>query len=312
MSETTKLYIYLDQNKWIDLVRAYLGKPNGKKFAKTLQLAQTAVDQDRAIFPLSQAHIMETIKIGNLKQREDLINRMIPLSKGWVLASPSILVQEELSREIPRLYGKETVKGQPEAFGRGILFALGDPERLLSEMGISNPTWLKAVLDTPEAFSNFLTNAVTDRHFQQNWETFADQAEKGRALRKLHSKEVRRRAYVALLAHGLQGHLAKVLSQLGLRLQDFFALGTEQLLAFFDTVPTLHVEIELATERDEHWDKSIDKNDTLDISFLSQAIPYCDIVVTERFWVSLAKRKKLDKKYDTVMLNDLTELNEYL
>lgn len=95
-------------------------------------------------------------------------------------------------------------------------------------------------------------------------------------------------------------------------MQDFLALGREQLLAFWESIPTLHVEIALESERDEQRSREIQANDVIDVSFLSVAIPYCDIVVTERFWVHLAQRNGLDQSYDTILLTDLTELEQYL
>ena len=46
----------------------------------------------------------------------------------------------------------------------------------------------------------------------------------------------------------------------------------------------------------------------LNVAYLSKAIPYCDIVVTEKKWVSLAKHAKLDKLYDTILLSKVDDL----
>ena len=133
-----------------------------------------------------------------------------------------------------------------------------------------------------------------------------------RSLGKSYSKSSRKRAYVADLTYYLQPELAKVLASYKQTFGDFLDLDKKRSKAFFEGVPTLIVEIELATERDEHWDKEVDPNDMTDISFLSVAIPYCDIVVTEKFWTDLARRKKLHEKYDTAILSDLLELGSYL
>jgi len=54
--------------------------------------------------------------------------------------------------------------------------------------------------------------------------------------------------------------------------------------------------------------RSFDKNDYKDISFLATAVPYCDVVVTEKFWTSLIKSNKLDQKFNTSVTNNLNDL----
>ncbi len=83
-------------------------------------------------------------------------------------------------------------------------------------------------------------------------------------------------------------------------------------MSFFSEVPTLEVEIELAVARNENWNKAIQPNDIEDIAFLSVAIPYCDIVITESFWRHEVHKAKLDEKYNTIVLDDLAELETQL
>lgn len=66
------------------------------------------------------------------------------------------------------------------------------------------------------------------------------------------------------------------------------------------------------SERDEQRSREIDANDVMDVSFLSVTIPYCDNIVTEQFWVDLAKRNRLDQAYCTILLTDLAGLEQHL
>ena len=52
--------------------------------------------------------------------------------------------------------------------------------------------------------------------------------------------------------------------------------------------------------------------DDRDIGFLSLAIPSCDAVITEAFWVDLARRRGLNERYETVLLSDLTDLTSFI
>jgi hypothetical protein len=79
-------------------------------------------------------------------------------------------------------------------------------------------------------------------------------------------------------------------------------------LGLLESIPVLDVEINLHVERNEHKGRKIEPNDEIDIAFLSLAVPYCHIVVTERFWANLILRLKLDLKYGTIVANDLNEV----
>ena len=54
------------------------------------------------------------------------------------------------------------------------------------------------------------------------------------------------------------------------------------------------------------------KNDLNDILAFSMAIPYCDIVIGEKMFISLAKQAHLDKIYNTIILSSIKELDKYI
>jgi hypothetical protein len=54
--------------------------------------------------------------------------------------------------------------------------------------------------------------------------------------------------------------------------------------------------------------RRIQPNDLHDILSLSIAIPYSNVVVTERMWQSAIIRTKLDKLYGTVVLKSTKQL----
>ncbi len=68
----------------------------------------------------------------------------------------------------------------------------------------------------------------------------------------------------------------------------------------------------LTDERDRLGDRSINKNDIYDIAAFSIAIPYCDIVIGEKMFISIAKDRKLDALYDTKLGSSLEDLYEFL
>lgn len=314
------LVVYLDQNKWIDLSRAYYRLPNGARFKTALECIKNGINDRSAVFPLSSAHLIETRKTKDVARRERLAQVMVEFSQGWTLASGRFLVPQELEEALERLFGNTRSTKSISALGRGIIFALGHSDDFQTNLGISpaRARLLQKAIDTPNGLRLFLIgndenlNAIGVTEFEKNATTFAGKVEISRIAGKKYSRAVRKRAYVADLTYQLQPTIARLMSRFGKDFGDFLALGKEQLMAFFESTPILNTEIELATERDEHWDRQVDPNDLTDVSFLSIAIPHCDIVVTERLWANFAKRKKLDQKYGTVILADLSELEHHL
>ena len=68
----------------------------------------------------------------------------------------------------------------------------------------------------------------------------------------------------------------------------------------------------MESERAEQRSREFDANDVMDVSLLNVAIPHCDIIVTERFWVDLAKRNRLEQASGTILLTDLAGLEQHL
>jgi len=53
-------------------------------------------------------------------------------------------------------------------------------------------------------------------------------------------------------------------------------------------------------------------NDLQDITALGVAVPYCDAVATERHWVSMLRRRKIDAEYITTLIDSPDDLVDYL
>lgn len=314
-------YIYLDQNKWIDLSRAYHGLPEGRKFIAALNGSRDAISQHRAIFPISSVHIIELRKEKVLARRERLAKVMVELSRGWTIAPQSYILAQQIDSAIRNLFLGQSIRiDNHKVLGRGIPFAFGHDDDLHRELNISeqNASLLSKKMDTPKGMYMQLIgfdekqNATAINKVNEIANSFALRVNNFRTLTQNYSKNIRRRAYIADLTYIIQDELTLSLSLVGKTLSDFFELGRDKLVEFFKNVPSLDIEIELATETREHKDRITKANDSRDLAFLAVAIPYCDIVVTENFWVSLVKRKRLDSKYNTVIISNLDELRNHL
>ena len=81
---------------------------------------------------------------------------------------------------------------------------------------------------------------------------------------------------------------------------------------FLRKLPTALCEFMLMFQRDQQSNRPIQVNDSYDIWHLTLAIPYSDIVVTEKMWTTIAKNTKLDKICNTLILSSIDDLRDYL
>jgi hypothetical protein len=310
--------VYLDQKDWINLARAYYDRPDGKRYKGVLQKILETVENKKAIYPLSFTHVIETNKRRDLESRKRLASFMAEVSRGNTIAPQFLMTLSELNYAVAAKYGtkRPNIKN---AFGFGIPFAFGMELVIKDE----NDAIVKPNDEMRRFIHDMLTNKAASTHIlvgndiklpdmirslEENRRKHVKDAEEFRQKTKEYDKRLLKRAYVANLVLGLYDDLSKILIKHGQTIDDFLKIGADQFEPFFAKVPSLHTEIELATKRNKHWDKRIDGNDVSDITSLSVAIPYCDIVVTEVFWTNVVKSTALDKKYNTKVVSSLDAL----
>lgn len=317
-SEKTKI-IYLDQNKWIDLAKARVGRADGQKYQAVLEKIIEVVSQGKAIFPLSWIHFVETRKKRDLKKRKELAEVMAEISRGIAIIPKSIIMNWEMERAIAMAFGETPIPmplvlgyGMSMIFGRNFIeWEMNIQPHLKTDYLVDRA---KVILSDKEATVSFLVgddedlNSKVVNGFRDINEPFVVKMEKSREQDRGDNDDLQERVYLAVLTKELQQKLIVLLSKHGKTMNDFFSLGLDNVRKFFHDVPTLDVEIGLALSLNKHWDRKLKVNDTSDVSFACIAVPYCDVVVTEVFLRTLITRRKIDKKYNTVVLNDLNDL----
>ena len=81
---------------------------------------------------------------------------------------------------------------------------------------------------------------------------------------------------------------------------------------FIKEIPTFYVPFSLSYSSERDLEKSITINDIFDVSHLSIAIPYCDIVLPDKQFAHFAKQEVLDKIYPAIILSSIMELEEHI
>jgi hypothetical protein len=311
--------IYLDQNKWIDIARAYYGREDGKKFKPVLDRLQAKVDSKEIIIPISAVHIIETARSVDKARRIRLANFISQLSKSYGILPYISVREQEITNAILIKLGKQPIYNIGEiAINRGMAHILGmelpkvpllpDYEKYLIEVNQLEPFIAKMMID-------FISRELVEELKNEDIDAIADY-EKARHLKneKL-SKEMRLRVAIMEMAQDrIIPIIIEQLKKMSIIPRPFVDSFNDIMdwKNFFFSMPTMDIYINLHVLRDSDKGKPIHRNDTNDIAYLSIAVPYCDIVVTENYWAHQLVSNGYDRKYNTTILTDLTELLELL
>lgn len=316
-------FIYLDLNKWIDLSRSYHYPNRDNSYSEIASILEKSVERGEVSFALSSMHLIEAFKNFNKARRTRLAKAMSTFSKGCTINPGYKIVLQELDICIHSFFNNKITKFNKmiNPFGKGILNAFEYQDLLESELVTINSVLVKKLSNyinrednfETQLFDYFEASAKGDiLGFMKEESATAEKRERKRIEASKLGKEQIKVAYINEIIDDLHYDISVILKRYGSSIDDFKKQNIQDILEFFSTVPSLNTDIELSVERDKHTDRPIDSNDLVDLAFLSIAIPYYDAVVTEKFWVDLAKRKKFDSKYSTLICSDLNDLNELI
>jgi hypothetical protein len=146
-AHTKPLWIYLDQNKWIDLSRTYYSHPGTTKFLATLNKLDQAIKQNKARIPVSSDNIVEIVKAGKAERRQRLAQVMALFCQTRTLAPQHAITPYEIDAALSSIFGYTLPPVSLPTFGKGVQFAFGrsgnnpPPESTLQE--------LRLLLDIP-------------------------------------------------------------------------------------------------------------------------------------------------------------------
>ncbi|HTZ64712.1 MAG TPA: hypothetical protein VMB51_11465 [Solirubrobacteraceae bacterium] len=328
--------MYLDMNQWIYLAQAATGHANGKRYQKALDaLRQSA---GRVVIPLASVHYMEIEGNRDAAQRSNLARLMEELS-GFVCVLPrSSIAQVELDAALAHLLGTSYRFSEAPLLGWGVLHALGRRGGLTVHSEDEGDVTARVRQEWPGGPGAFdawsrdadlqLTRAVlrgptgekeVAEMCARGWDpTVArgmaeDRARSERELlqRLVAEPEYRDRLRDVVSARYLALELVDVLKEAvvarGLDLAELIddIDGARRLT---DSMPSGDAWISLLTAAHRNPEGQWRPNDIFDFDALSVAIPYCDVVVTDRHACSLANAARLPNRLGTKVIATLDEL----
>lgn len=326
--------VYFDLNHWIYLAQQVHGRSDSAGAA--LEACRTAKARGTGAFVLSASHYAEMLKIKDPKQRRAIAHVMEELTDFASLVSRVVVMELEIGAVLDRISSTESNRPPVPLISRGVRHAFGlqsglrimgpagdESDRVREQMGAA-------------AFDEFVAkaNLMLERGSLRG--PADDEVEKMRALgwcpeevlqvAEKRAAEERNQMYrldgdggrwrrgrlrdvVAAreLLIEFQTILPRALAERQLSLQDVMS-DPQSANAFVRAMPSTEVSIQLKTAWHRNRYKGWTANDIYDIDAMALAVPYCDVVVTEKACHHALTTAGLGPRMHTSILRQLCDL----
>lgn len=127
----------------------------------------------------------------------------------------------------------------------------------------------------------------------------AKQADPGRLSDIVHARA---------LYWGFGPQLPELLGSAGMSVESFFFRGKEWLTSFLDAIPAVAVPMSLVTQTNKNGTRTWSRNDIYDMNAPEAAVPYCDVVVTEKYAYHVMNQSGLASRLSTTVIRRLDDI----
>lgn len=306
--------VYLDLNKYIELGRIW-HKIASDNFG-ILDYISEMKNKKELIFPICSSHIIELAKNSKIETRERLAEVMWVYSDGLILINQSEILDFEIDNSIKLFFYLNNEIHPMDILCKNLLRGFLPLQAFEDEMSFPKEVinFLSFKFQQKNDWVNFVASSCDeDRMNTMNilhtyTKEIAGSINKNRALINQESTKIKNNAHLAMLILDTQDKVISRLNKFGLEMKDLLGLGLENITAFYQSIPTYDIEYRLRLQASKNKEKATVENDIFDIVFLSNAICYFDVVITEKYWANIAKQTKMHKKYNTLIETSLLAL----
>lgn len=271
-----------------------------------------------ARFPLSIAHVKEIAKRGSDASRGRLVDFMMEVWHADAIRPWSQMLEPEARNAVRLMMGMPPVDLTGFVFGKGLSHALGgnpqlvpkhagarppspDTIRKISEITMS-PSLLASLKD-PDLAAKLGNPSESEKRYLSDLQARIDAA-------YAHPDKTKRRdiAKARFMITVVGDALLRAMLELSpdpRALRAAHMSSRKEIESVLETMPTFKTFHELTFAADTS--RPAKASDLWDMA-LNIAIPYCDIVATERSWCNIAKGAGLDKLYQTSLVHRPSEL----
>lgn len=323
------LRVYLDVNHWITLSRVRKGLDHDPVHLALYGQISRLSRSGEIVVPFSLFTAIETSRYRKRGGYRELVDVLVDLSRGYVLKPASYFLGMEIENAMRGLVGKKPIYDiRSEIIGRGpadmTKYTLSDIEKKIPP-GLHhafqyvlnrNDCSISERFEALRSDAGALKACLTDEDFFSDVREAYSGADKvvSDAEAKRHKNSgIGKEEFERLMIVDDLNDLLGLISIWTVRqcihvheIKHLLTLSSVERLR--RSMPAHHTRFTLTRARDRMASKPFNINDLLDVAHLAAAIPYTDVVVTDKLATRLATSEKLDEMYDCVVLDDLKGL----
>jgi len=330
--------VYLDLNHWIGLAKARTGHRDAGPYGDLLEAARARRSQGSVTFVLSGQHYMEMSLIRSPRQRGDVAAVMEELSNFATLLCRPVVMRLELEAALDAATRTETTPFVPlPILGSGFGHAFGKRGRveIRHKDGVPAETIRRDWPGGADRYDATLATVhlVTERHMlagpqddelealaahgfvpraaqlgqEKRAQQEREQATRFDAFPSLRKGRTRDAVSARYMVIELFDMLSESLAIRGRTLDDVWS-DIDSARRLVDSMPSGDVHVSLQTAAHRNPQTRWTPNDYFDIDALSLAVPYCNIVVTERHRCHALQAEGCPQRLDTVVIASPDEL----
>lgn len=334
--------VYLDLNHWIGLSKAATGHRDAGRYVDLLDVARRHKADGSARFVLSGQHYMEMSLIRDPRQRRHLATVMEEFSDFTTLLCRSVVMRFELEAALDAATQTQTKRYAPlPLLGRGFGHAFGMnsqlnirhidgvPADVIRRRWPGGPQAYDAALVTMQLFAErhmlagpedddldalaangfvpYAARLGQEKRAQQEREQAA-RFDESPSWRKGRTRDVVSARYMII---ELLDMLTESLALRGLEVADVWS-DVDSARRLVDSMPSGDVHVSLQTAAHRNPQSTWAPNDYFDIDALSLAVPYCDIVLTERHRCHALRSEGCPQRLDATVIAAPDELTGFL
>jgi hypothetical protein len=335
-SRESAVSVYIDQSRWVHLLQArerHPRQPEGA--ADALTTLRQAVEAGTAVVPLSWSHYHETWHVHAWQRRHALADLMRDLSH-WATLAPiqaitghelRALVRDGSANEVPReaIFGSGANHAFDSPTGRFVMVESLPPELYPSPDDVELPEVMRRIRDNQPAVWEWANLAGPPDDFPlaglPDEAVFPVRPEHDRGddwaqaeidrRRRVHAAGLPARLHKALVLEdvaAIAGTVAQVGRELGAVPRAFVGPSEDAVLGVHALLPCRSTLVALEYFMLSERQYMPQQHDRLDLLAHAVALPYCDIVVTERRVADLGRRACVGERFGTEVLTKLADL----
>ncbi|MFI8085291.1 hypothetical protein ACIF6L_31440 [Kitasatospora sp. NPDC086009] len=334
--------VYLDLWVWIRLAKAATGRAR-EAIDNQVLFAVREASRAGVLFPLSSTHYMEMARITDPRQRADVAQVMVSISRCRTLRSSRDLLRHQFLCAMHETFGRPAFRpAPPEPLGVGVSWAFSGQRmsmqvhdrsgrRVDSSEIPGRPDLIRKI----NQFTEFMVLAGPKDEDIEELRQHGYQPEKIEEATQsriaweeilnglladdpISRSELRVRIQAREVYHEHRALLSELLDEYRIDMLRMFGFDPERpksarpaMIAFTDRIPSVRLAVDLKLElvrAARVWSV----NSLHDIDALSMAVPYCHVVMPDGEMADLMARSKADQRNGTMVLRRLAQLPDVL